>query len=156
MKLAKKLLIAAIPTTLLLGGGVAFAAWTMSGTGTGTATAVEAEDLTVTVADVTGLYPGIAAQNLAVTVAHGNDFPITLTGVTFGTATPDAAHAACSPTGVTITPVAAASFDGSRDIAANTNGTFTLGTVTMDNTSVDACQGATFSISVNVTARSDA
>lgn len=154
MKLAKRILIAAVPTALLLGGGIAYAAWTMSGTGSGKATAGTASNLTVTVADVTGLYPGITAKNLDVKVAHTNAFPITLTGVTFGTITSD--HAGCNVSSVIVTPVAATYFDDTRDIAANTNGTFTLGTVTMDNSSLDACQGATFTIPVDVTAKSDA
>ena len=61
--------IGAVAALTLVGGGVAYGYWTSTGSGSGTAgTANAAATVTVSQTAVTGLYPGGAAQNLALTV----------------------------------------------------------------------------------------
>jgi hypothetical protein len=85
--------------------------------------------------------------NLSVT--NPNNFPVTLVSVIGnGTITPDAGHAACSPTGVTFNDQTGLSVS----IAANaSNSPVALtGAAAMDPTSANACQGATFTIPVTI------
>jgi hypothetical protein len=63
--------IGAVTAATLVGGTVAFAYWTTSGTGTGSATtAAGAANLEITSAGLTPMYPGDSAQPLVVTVTN--------------------------------------------------------------------------------------
>ena len=69
-----------------------------------------------------------------------------------GTITPDAGHSGCTTTGVTFTDQSGLTLD----IAASTSTQFTLnGAASMSNASLNACQGATFTIPVTLTGTSN-
>ena len=141
-----------VMTAFLLSCGIAAAAWTSGGTGTATATAGTASALTTTTADAvtTGLlFPGGAAGNAVIKIANPNPYPVTVTGIAgSGTVTASGGAGTCTTTGVSFTAPSSVSIA----IAANGSATHTMtGAVTMNSTSENGCQGATFSIPVTIT-----
>ena len=72
--------------TLVVGGGVAFAYWTTSGSGTASAAvAGDAGTLTVTpdpASPITGLYPGGPAKDVNVIVTNATDADLSFSDVT--------------------------------------------------------------------------
>jgi hypothetical protein len=144
----------------MLAGTVAMAAWVATGTGTGSAQAITATDLVVTDGTASpDLYPGFTDGDLYLDVENPNPYDVTVTTVeqAVGIVTSDAG-AACedADTGVSLDPGAIV-LPVPVDIAAGDTESFTVAdVVNMTNASVDACQGATFSIPVTVTGESDA
>jgi hypothetical protein len=133
----------------LLGAGVAFAAWTSNGTGTGTATATSATPLVISqTASASGLYP-TGQVSVPFTVKNNNPYSVTLATAKASGFSVDAAHSGCSVSalsGVDMTPTDVLTA-GSTSAAKNM-------VITMDNTAVDACQGATFTFTITVTGAS--
>jgi hypothetical protein len=141
---------AAIP--VMIGGGVAFASWSASGTGSGAAQAGNVTPLKTVTATTTSLgllFPG-GSGDLKVTFDNPNPFPVTITSVTAGTGaiTGSGGIASCSTTGVTFTAptspsVALPAASGGTD--GTTTRTF-LNALSMNANSDNGCQGATFSV----------
>ena len=148
---------------VFMGAGVAFAAWTASGTGAAGAKATSFQALTVSAGTATAqLYPG-GSGDAVVSVTNPNPFAVKITQITQdvsagkfvssdqGANCTDAA-ASIHPTGISLT---AASGSPLATIAASSTSSFTLtGKVAMSNTSDTLCQGAVFSIPVIVTSTS--
>jgi len=155
--------IVALAGILMLGGGVAMASWTHSGSGTAKAQATTATPITVTPGSPVGLlypkpatgYPTSAVGSIYATVANPNDYPVQVTSVTVGT--------------ITVTPLAGrtcaagsvlASVPGPMPLitpitlAANSAPTALTvpGAIEMVAAAEDGCQGATFGVPVTVTA----
>lgn len=139
--------------------GLAFAAWTTSGTGSATAKAKSAQALTtvdVSATTTATLYPG-ATGDAFIRIANPNEYPVNVTAIslngTNASITADAGHSGCTTTGVSFTDQTGLSIA----VAAGGNATETLtGAVAMSNASLNACQGATFTIPVTVTGASAA
>jgi len=149
----RKLAVFLVAMLAALGVGVAFAQWTVNGGGSGSATALSAQNLTTQSATTTAaLYPGISNASLYLVVTNPNPFPVTITVVSGNeTITPDAGHASgCVTTGVTFTNQTGLS----QVVAASANTSFTVGGVSMSNSSDNGCQGATFAVPVTFTAHS--
>jgi hypothetical protein len=153
----KRVALLAIPA-VLVAVGIAIGAWNATGSGTGYAKAGTSSSLTLgdasgsTVAD---LYPG-ATGNVKITVTNPNSFPVLITTVsqTASTSITSDKGAACNAsTGVTFTTQSGLSLA----LGAGATNTFTLtSAVAMSNASANACQGAVFSIPVDVSAVSNA
>jgi len=153
----KRVALLAVPA-VLVAVGIAIGAWNATGSGTGYAKAGTSSSLTLgdasgsTVAD---LYPG-ATGNVKITVTNPNSFPVLITTVSqTGSAsiTSDKGAACNASTGVTFTTQSGLSLA----LGAGATNTFTLtGAVAMSNASANACQGAVFSIPVDVSAVSNA
>ena len=141
----KRAAIIAVASLGLLGGGLALASWTASGSGTSTATAATAQPLQVTVGDVGGLYP-TGTVNVPFTVKNTNPYQVTLDNVHLQSLT--SSNPACvqyvSGTDVALTDVLASG-------ASSIQRQFPL---SMSNDAVDACQGATFTVTLKVTGAS--
>jgi hypothetical protein len=147
----KKILALGVVVGVLAALGIAFAAWTATGTGNGYAKAKTAVDLsTVAVTPAATLYPG-ATGNALISIVNPNDYQIQVTDITGNgaivTSSPNV-PACDASTGVTFTNQTGQTLN----VPAHSAGTlFTLtGAVSMDNSSVDACQGATFTIPVSL------
>ncbi len=129
----------------LMGAGVAFAAWTSTGTGSGTATGGTAVPLTVSVGTASGLTP-TNSKPVSFTVTNTNPYAVTLSGATASNFTVDAGHAGCNVASISGSPVVlsdvipAAGTSPSRNVS-----------IAMSNAANDACQGATFSFNLTVT-----
>ncbi|MDQ4145216.1 MAG: hypothetical protein M3198_16045 [Actinomycetota bacterium] len=160
-KSRRRLLTLAASVAMLIVGSVVFAAWLVPGTGSGYAKAKQSQALTtddVGAITTSQLYPG-ASGDVKVKVNNPNPFPVTITGVdangaisSDNPACTDVGGDASKNTGVTFQDQV---LNGGNEVPANGSLTLTLGdAVTMSNQSVNACQGAVFSIPVEFTASS--
>jgi hypothetical protein len=150
----KRRLIGGAVTLLVLGVvGFVYAAWTADGNGNGyaqagTSEAVSTQAATVTTAE---LYPGASNKKLYVDITNGNDFPVTVTAISRRSGDPITSDDA----GCNVSSVSFADQTGqSISVGANSNTATTVNGVSMNNTAVDACQGATFTIPVDLAAHS--
>jgi hypothetical protein len=153
---SKRNFIAGTMTVIVLSAvGFVYAAWTTTGTGSGYAKAGTSQALTtVDVSASTGatLYPGVSGD-VKLQIHNPNAYAVRVTAVSGnGTITADAGHSGCTTTGVTFTNQSGLTID----IAAGGDATPTLtGAVAMSNASLNACQGATFTIPVSLTGTSN-
>jgi hypothetical protein len=151
--------LAAMATTALV-----LAAWTTNGSGSGYVKAGTSQTLStvdVSASTTASLYPGVSG-NVLIKVSNPNPYPVRVTGVslngTNGDITADAGHAGCTTTGVSFTNQTGLTIDVPAKVGA-TNGETqaTLNNAaSMSNASLDACQGATFTIPVSLSAQSNA
>ena len=137
---------------------VGIAAWSTGGSGPAYAKAQTASSLALSDASAStsaDLYPG-ATGSVKLKVTNPNPFPVRVTAVVKQAATTISSDkgAACNAsTGVTFTDQSGLSLD----LAAGATQTFTLaGAVSMSNASDNSCQGAVFTIPVDVTGASNA
>ncbi|MEU4618915.1 hypothetical protein AB0G04_02890 [Actinoplanes sp. NPDC023801] len=166
---------AAIATAAVVavgGAGAAYAAWLLSGSGAGAATASTAQGLTIKDLDGDGVandvavspafFPG-STNDVAFTVENPNPFPVRITGINLtvnngalaagvtGTCTGSNVavnSAAALPTGAAlVVPPKSGGNNGTKAI------TYT-GALSMIEDAADACQGATFPITVALAAQS--
>lgn len=152
----RKIIAGITAAVLVVGAGIAYAAWTVSGSGTGTAKAATAASITLnTPASTTGdLYPGFTGGDLSFDVANPNNFPVVITGLTTGAITSD--NGLCDDTNITLDDLSTG-----LSITVSANATAESVTipdvVSMVNNAADACQGATFTVQIpSVTAASAA
>ena len=138
--------------------GLVYAAWTTNGTGSAYAKAGTAQSLTtvdVSASTAATLYPGVSGDVL-VKFDNPNPYAVTVTAVTgSGSITADAGHAGCTTTGVTFTNQTGLSLvipakSGTDGVLQTT----LTGAASMSNASLNACQGATFTIPVTITGSS--
>lgn len=136
-------------------GSVAFAYWSSTGAGNGSASVAGAPAaITVATNGTAGalLQPG-GTGDLVVSVSNPNPYSIQITAITgTGTVTAGGGIGSCSATGVSVLVPAG---DLPITVLANAAATrFTLASaVSMSTASESGCQGATFTIGLNVTAR---
>jgi hypothetical protein len=157
IRLSRKLFFVVVAIAALVVSGVLYAAWSTTGSGNGYAKAGTASALTIgdaSASTTADLYPGgTGAVKLKVT--NPNPFAVRITTVTKqtgGTITSDKGAACNASTGVTFTDQTGLALD----VAANATSTFTLsGAVSMSNASDNTCQGAIFTIPVDVTGASN-
>lgn len=133
---------------VLLIANVAFAAWTANGDGTATADAKTAEDLTISPGNADELYPTGEDFDLDVTITNPNDYNVAVDKLVLDTSAAnggiDSGNATCNAShGVSYD----ADANGSWFVAANDSLNVALvDALDMSNASVDACQGLTFTI----------
>ena len=146
---------------VFLVGGVVFAAWIVNGSGEGSSKAKQALDLTtsnVGATTVDQLFPG-GQGDVKVRVNNPNPFPVTITKVESGGAVASD-KAGCTDVGGDLLKKTGVSFttqnlSSGNVVPANGSLDLSLGNaVTMTNASVNACQGAVFTIPVTFTASS--
>jgi hypothetical protein len=141
---------------VVLSSGVAYAVWTASGSGSGSAKAGTASQLTTvsaTASTTSLLYPNGPAADLRVAFDNPNPFAVKVTAVSAGTGsvTGTGGIGSCTTTGVTLAPQTGQSIlvpakSGSTDGTATATLT---GAVSMDGTSDNGCQSATFVVPVS-------
>ena len=154
-KAVSKKLAAVVTALTLIAAGLVYAAWTTNGGGSGYAKAGSAQALTtvdVAASTAATLYPGGPAGDVLIKISNPNSYPVTVTGVAGnGTITADAGHAGCTTTGVSFTDQTGLSIS----VPANGQTQATLsGAASMTNASMNACQGATFTIPVTISGAS--
>ena len=144
--------IGVLTAATLVGGGMAVAYWTTTGTGTGSATVGAPEDNITVVGTVTGdLAPGrITSDNVSFKASNPADFNQKLSKITLASVTPDSTHALCVTdlgTDFSMEPVSVEAegnlAPGASDISLTATGTLKM----LDSTeNQDACQGATLTL----------
>ena len=157
MRFFNKRNVIAVSTTLIVmvAVGFVYAAWTTNGSGSGYAKAGTSQALsTVDVSATTSasLYPG-QTGDVKLQIHNPNPYNVRVTAVSGnGTITADGGHSGCTTTGVTFTDQTGLTID----ISANSDATTTLtGAASMSNSSLNACQGATFTVPVSLTGASN-
>ena len=151
----RHIITASMTLIVMVAVGLVYAAWTTNGSGSGYAKAGTSQALTTVDVSATTpatLYPG---QNgdVKLQIHNPNPYNVRVTAVSGnGTITPDAGHSGCTTTGVTFTNQSGLTID----ITANSDTTATLtGAASMSNASLNACQGAVFTIPVTLTGTSN-
>ena len=127
--------------------GVAYAYWTNSGSGSGTAATGSNVAITVVqTSTVSGLAPGLPAQDLAGTFDNGNSSPVFVHSVTV--AVTGTNQAGCDASDYTIThPVMLVDAEVA---AGNAKGSWSGASIAFNDkltTNQDACKGATVNLS---------
>jgi hypothetical protein len=125
---------------------VAWAAWSVTGTARVTATAANVYALTAEAAPTGPLVPGVPS-GITVTVDNENEFPVEVQSFSAAdSVTVDAAHAkGCSPLNVRVIPRSGLS----ERVEAKDTQKFTVdASVEMRDNAPEACQGASFDISL--------
>jgi hypothetical protein len=149
---------AVLAAVLVLGGtaaGIGIAAWNITGSGSGYAKATTASTLTLGDASAStsaDLYPG-ATGSVKLSITNPNAFRIQVTAVTrTGAITSDKGANCNGSTGVAFSDPSGLT----HNVDAGATTTITLASaVTMSNASHNDCQGAVFTIPVDVTAISN-
>jgi len=161
--MSRKRVKATLTIMVLVLTGLVYAAWTTNGGGTAYSKAGTSSPLTTVDVSATTpatLYPGQNGDVL-IKISNPNKFAVRVTGVSLnGTnadIAPDSSHSGCTTTGVSFTNQTGLSIDVPAQSGGTpgTTQTTLTGAASMSNASVDACQGATFSIPVNLTAASN-
>jgi hypothetical protein len=147
MNLKRKILAALAVMAVIIGGGVAYAAWTAGGTGSGAAKAATAQPLVVTAGTTTAdLYPGFTQGDVFLKVANPNPYAVNITSLTPGTIT--TSSGTCAASNITVAPA--------TGLSINVPAGATAAAVTVPNivsmiaAAPDACQNVTFTITVSV------
>jgi hypothetical protein len=152
-------LAVAVLVAVMAAVGLVYAAWTTNGTGNayakaGTSQAISTVD--VSASTTATLYPGVTGDVL-IKLDNPNPYPVTVTAITGnGTIAADAGHSGCTTTGVTFTNQSSLSLvipAKSGGVDGVLQSTLT-GAAAMSNASLNACQGATFTIPVTLTGTS--
>ncbi|MEA2349268.1 MAG: hypothetical protein QOG86_209 [Thermoleophilaceae bacterium] len=152
-------LAVAVLVAVMAAVGLVYAAWTTNGTGNayakaGTSQAISTVD--VSASTTATLYPGVTGDVL-IKLDNPNPYPVTVTAISGnGTIAADAGHAGCTTTGVTFTNQSSLSLvipAKSGGVDGVLQSTLT-GAAAMSNASLNACQGATFTIPVTLTGTS--
>jgi hypothetical protein len=148
-----------VTAAVLAAVGLVYAAWTTNGTGdayakAGTAAAISTVD--VSASTTATLYPGVSGDVL-IKLDNPNPYAVTVTAVTGnGTIAADSGHSGCTTTGVTfanqtglslVIPAKSGGVDGVLQ-------TSLTGAASMSNASLNACQGAVFTIPVTLSGSS--
>jgi hypothetical protein len=157
IRIPRKVFVALAAIVALVATGVIVAAWSTSGSGNGYAKAGTASALTIgdaSAATVGDLYPG-GTGSVKLKVTNPNPFAVRITTVAkqaAGTITSDKGAACNASTGVTFTDQTGLALD----VAGGATQTFSLANaVSMSNASDNTCQGAIFTIPVDVTGASN-
>jgi predicted transcriptional regulator len=152
MRKTQKFAIVGGTVSALLIGGVAYAAWTSSGSGSGDATAGTAAGLTVHVTAATNLKPS-ETKTMDITVDNGNTYAVNLDSLTY-----NAGHS--SVTGG-IGSCSLTDLSNVQSIPSITDHVAGLGTsavhtvnVTMAADASNGCQNAVFTLSFDASAHS--
>jgi hypothetical protein len=143
---------------MFVAAGITVAAWSTSTSGNGYSKATTASAIVLSDASAStsgDLYPG-GAGDLKLKVANPNTFPIRITAVSLtlgGTITSSVSACNSGGTGVTLTNQSGLTLDLAASAAATV---LTVpGAVHMSSSSDTNCQGALFTIPVDVTAASN-
>jgi hypothetical protein len=138
---------------MLCTGGIAYAYVGGNGSGSGSASTGTMQAVTVTAFvgpdnPSSKLYPGGPAADVILRVNNPNAYSVTLFSVTGnGTITADVSHPGCTTTGITFSPPASPG----TTLSTGSSLVHLSGAASMDTTSLNACQGATFNIPVSIT-----
>jgi hypothetical protein len=153
LRTSKGLAAAAVMAAVVLVAGIAFAVWQAAGTGQGYAKAGSAQNLTTLDGSgsvSTSLIPG-GSGDFVIKVSNPNAYAVSLTGATLGgSVSATGGLGTCSTTGVTVSQGA---IDATLPHTVPANGTWTdvvSSAASMDNTSQNGCQGATFTQSATL------
>ena len=147
-KISKRSAIVLGAAGVVVVAGVAYAAWSSSGSGTGSVSSTTAVNSAITPGSSGSvLYPG-GGTDFTVTIDNPNDYPVVVTGISAGSS--DAVNGCAAGS---VTSAAPASTPGT--IAAHGSGSYTLH-AQMNAGATDACKSQTFVLPLTATLASNA
>lgn len=148
-KISKRSAVVLGTAGALVVAGVAYAAWTSTGSGSGSVTSTTSVNSTISAANSgTALYPG-GGTDFTVSVTNPNDYPVVVTSISAGSS--GLVNGSCAAGTVTSAAVTAPT----GTIAAHGTGTYTLHAVMAGNAD-DACKSQTFTLPLTATLASNA
>lgn len=134
---------------MLIGGGIAFAYWTNSGSGTGEAsTGTNAAVTIVQTSSITGIAPGSGTHALSGTVTNPNSGPVYVNDITVSIASVTAADGSALPAGACEADdyvIAGSPIDYNTQVAADDTTTWSGATIAFVNEAAenqDGCKNA--------------
>jgi hypothetical protein len=158
LTIRRRTLLTVAALFMLAATGIGIAAWSTSTSGNAYSKAATASAIVLSDASAStsgDLYPG-GTGDLKLKVANPNSFPVRITAVSLtsgGTITSNVAACNTGGTGVTLTNQSGLTLDLAANAAA---AVLTIsGAVNMSSSSNTNCQGAVFTIPVDVTAASN-
>ena len=155
MRLRKLIIAGSVAIGSIVAGGVAYAAWSASGSGTGSALAYTAQTVTVNAValsnSASSLFPGGPAGNVYFTVTNTNPYPIKITNIAWGT--PTSNNPTSCPNSMISVDASAPTSGFSLSIPANgTSSSIQVNSVLdLSASATDGCQGNGFSVPMTVT-----
>lgn len=155
MRIKKPVIAGAVAgAAVLVGGGVALAAWSASGSGTGSALAYSAQTVTINAVALNNsqasLFPGGPAGSVFFTVTNPNPYPLKITSITWGT--PVSNNTTACPSSVISVDSNAPTSGFNLTVPANlTSGMIQVNSVLdLALSATDSCQGIGFSVPLTV------
>lgn len=150
MRNSKRIKIVAGGTAVLMGVGVAFAAWTSTGEGSGEVTSTSDQGLTVTSTSASDLFP-TGQQSITVTVENENPYNVALDSITVDDIS--ASNPDCNVAAVTSPDNTAPATTLAPAGAVGDSADFPF-VVSMSNDANNDCQGNTFTVDFTATGQS--
>lgn len=148
MQRQKKLVITTAVLAVLFTATAAVALWNATATGSGQATATTAVSATISTASGDAdLYPGVSTGDVSFTITNDNPYPVVFTDMTPG-AVSSSDEANCPASNVTIDPATGLDLDVGAGATTATLGIEDV--VSMAEAAPDECQGATFTIALEL------
>jgi hypothetical protein len=148
-KISKRTAVVLGAAGVVVVAGVAYAAWTSTGSGSGEVTSTTSANSTITkTSDGTALYPG-GGTDFTVTISNPNSYPVVVNSISAGSSNLTAGGCAAG----TVTSPAVSNPTGT--IAAGGAGVYTLH-ATMSATATDECKSQTFTLPLTATLSSNA
>ncbi|SES25527.1 hypothetical protein [Lentzea albida] len=134
----KRTAVIAAVAALAVGGGVAYAAWTSTGSGSGSVGSTTSVNSTISpVNGAGGLYPG-ATVDFQVTISNPNDYPVAVSSISAGVS-------AITEGGCAAGTVTSPAVSNAGTIVAKGTGTYTL-KATMNADAANNCKSQTFTL----------
>ena len=139
----KRTMVISAVAVLAVGGGVAYAAWSSSGSGTGSAASTTSVNSSITATDAAaGLFPGRTVA-YTVTINNPNAYPVKVTSISAGSSNEVNGCAAGTVTSPAVT-------NPGDVVAANGSAVYTL-QATMNADASDACKSQNFVLPLSAT-----
>ncbi|MET8757432.1 hypothetical protein [Lentzea sp. NPDC004782] len=144
----KRTAVIAAVAVVAVGGGVAYAAWSSTGSGSGTVSSTTSANSTINAVDgAGGLFPG-KTVSFQVTINNPNSYPVRVTGISAGSSELVNGCVAGTVTSPAVTNPAGT-------IAPGTSGNYTL-QATMSANATDECKSQSFTLPLTATLESAA
>ncbi|MET9632642.1 hypothetical protein ABZX92_34830 [Lentzea sp. NPDC006480] len=137
----KRTAVIAAVAVVAIGGGVAYAAWSSTGSGSGTVSSTTSQNSSITPVSGSGLYPGVTVDAV-VSINNPNDYAVKVNSIADSSSS---VNGTCAAGTVTTT---SATTDFSPVIAAHGTQNYTL-KAKMNADASDGCKSITFTVPLN-------
>jgi len=154
MRIKKRFIgIAATVAAVGVGGGVAFATWSASGSGTSAGAATVAQSLIVTAVTPAGagasLYPGGPAGPVFLNIQNPNPYAVTVTGLSWGSPT-SSSVSSCASSNISLDANAPTTASISIPAGTTASAVQINGVLDLAHSAPNGCQAVAFDVPVTV------
>lgn len=148
-------LVLAFTLAALLAAGIGLAAWNATGAGTAAANAGSASELTIDGVSAGTLFP-TATVDVTVAVTNPNPYSVSVTEIGLAAAGVTTDAVGCDAASVSFNGPFSYALDALVVGAGDSADVALADALTMSNAAADACQGATFTVNLELTGESTA